>query len=733
MTSTFSGLEPLSPLARALADKRNTFEKTFGYTTVEDLLFHFPRRYLDVADISPISALEIGEDASVYARVERVSERRMNTRKGFILEVIVTDLHPTSDSLLGDSEELSLTFFNGYQARKDLVPGAVGVFSGELTTYRNQRVLTQPEYTLLADEEEAAARPFPIYARKQNIAQERIRTAVSTLLDQIDQDSFPDPIPQEVLRKHGYPDLVTALKTVHRPDNVKDAHRARRRFAFQEAFYLQATLAERRAANSEERAVARELKSGGVLEAFDASLPYQLTSGQQEVGDILSRDLANSKPMNRLLQGEVGSGKTLVALRAMLQVIDAGGQAVLVAPTEVLAQQHAQSIAAMLGPLGMAGQLGGAETATSVELLTGSMGAAAKKKALLNIATGDAGIIVGTHALFSDIVSFFDLGLVVIDEQHRFGVEQRDTLRNRAEVTAHMLVMTATPIPRTVAMTVFGDLEPLVLQGLPSGRKPVKSFVVPTWNKKWLTRMVERMSEEVGAGHQVFVVCPRITESDSASKNAEGKGGDAAQAQRTTVDQMVAFLSNRPELKDARIAALHGQQHSELKSSTMDQFARHETDILVSTTVIEVGVDIPNATIMAIIDAENFGTAQIHQLRGRIGRGGLDGTCFLVTSLEQDHASFERLERIASISDGFVLAEEDLKVRREGNVLGTEQAGSRSTLKELRVMRDAALISQAREDAEELISRGSLDSYAGLRAAIDRWFDQDTQEYLERG
>lgn len=728
MTSTFAGLEPLSSLSKALGDKRNTFEKTFGYTTVEELLYHFPRRYLDVADISPIASLEIGEDASIYAQVERVSERKMNTRKGFILEVIVTDLHQQQEQNFGIPEELSLTFFNGYQARKDLVPGVVGVFSGVLSTYKSQRVLTQPEYTLLADEEEAAARPFPIYSRKQNIAQERIRSAISTLIDQIDQDSFPDPIPENILRKHGYSDLVTSLKTVHRPENVKDAYRARRRFAFQEAFYLQATLAERRAANAQERAIARTKIADGILQEFDAQLPYQLTEGQQKVGDILAKDLAQTQPMNRLLQGEVGSGKTLVALRAMLQVIDAGGQAVLVAPTEVLAQQHAQSIAAMLGPMGRAGQLDGADKATRVELLTGSMGATAKKRALLNIATGDAGIIIGTHALFSDNVSFFDLGLVVIDEQHRFGVEQRDTLRNRAETTPHMLVMTATPIPRTVAMTVFGDLEPLVLEGLPSGRKPVKSFVVPTWNKKWLDRMIQVMSEEVAAGHQVFVVCPRISETDNGSKSSENQS-----AQRTTVDQMFAFLSNRPELKDVRIAALHGQLHSDIKTDTMDQFARHQTDILVSTTVIEVGVDIPNATIMAVIDAENFGTAQIHQLRGRIGRGGLEGTCFLVTSLERDHASLERLERIASISDGFVLAEEDLKNRREGNVLGTEQAGTRSTLKELRVMRDAKLIGQAKEDAEELVSRGSLDAYPGLRAAIDRWFDADTQEYLERG
>ncbi|GAA2551201.1 ATP-dependent DNA helicase RecG [Neomicrococcus aestuarii] len=728
MSETFAGLTPLFPLSRALGDKRGTFEKAFGYTTVEDLLYHFPRRYLDVAEISPIGSLEIGEDASVYARVERVSERKMNSRKGFILEVIVTDLQEPAEESFDFADELSLTFFNGYQARKDLVPGVVGVFSGVLSTYRQERVLTQPEYTLLADQEEAAARPFPIYSRKQNMAQERIRTAIGTLLDQVDTESFPDPIPAEVLRKHHYPDLVTALEAVHRPENVKDAYRARRRFAFQEAFFLQLALAERRAAQSAERAVARPSISDGILADFDASLPYQLTPGQSSVGQVLAADIEATRPMNRLLQGEVGSGKTLVALRAMLQVIDAGGQAALVAPTEVLAQQHAQSISAMFGPLGRAGQLGGAEKATRVELLTGSMGTAAKRQALLNIATGDAGIVIGTHALFSDNVSFFDLGLVVVDEQHRFGVEQRDTLRNRAEITPHMLVMTATPIPRTVAMTVFGDLEPLVLEGLPSGRKPVKSFVVPTWNKKWLDRMIQRMSEEVAAGHQVFVVCPRISETDSAPKN-----GEAATAQRTTVDQMVAFLSQRPELKTARIDALHGQLHSEVKTDTMDRFARHQSDILVSTTVIEVGVDIPNATIMAIIDAENFGTAQIHQLRGRIGRGGLEGTCFLVSSLEKDHASLERLERIAQISDGFVLAEEDLKVRREGNVLGTEQAGARSTLRELRVMRDAALIGQAREDAEELVAQGSLDRYPGLRAAIDRWFDADTQEYLERG
>ena len=447
--------------------------------------------------------------------------------------------------------------------------------------------------------------------------------------------------------------------------------------------------------------------------------------------------------MNRLLQGEVGSGKTIVALRAMLQVVDAGGQAALLAPTEVLAAQHFESIRRTLGPLSRDGILGGFGTdAVQVTLLTGSMPTAARKQAMLDAASGTAGIVIGTHALLSDNVSFYDLGLIVVDEQHRFGVEQRDVLRSKASKPPHLLVMTATPIPRTVAMTVFGDLETSVLDELPAGRAPITTHVVGlAEHPAWATRIWSRAREEIDAGHQVYIVCPKIGSDDDgdfspgeAEPSAADLEGDSGARELASVTGVVELLRDEPALAGVPVAPLHGRQDPALKSDTMASFTANQTKLLVSTTVIEVGVDVHNATLMVILDADRFGISQLHQLRGRVGRGGLPGTCLLVTTLEPGHPSRRRLDAVAATTDGFELSQEDLKLRREGDILGASQSGGRSTLKLLRVLEHEDVIARARKDAWRIVGGDpSLDAHPVLAAAIDEYLNPEKEAFLERG
>jgi ATP-dependent DNA helicase RecG len=439
--------------------------------------------------------------------------------------------------------------------------------------------------------------------------------------------------------------------------------------------------------------------------------------------------------MHRLLQGEVGSGKTVIAIRAMLQVVDAGGQAALLAPTEVLAQQHYRSITGMLGPLAQAGQLGAAEHATGVALLTGSTGAAARRSALSDVFTGDAGIVIGTHALLEEQVQFSDLGLVVIDEQHRFGVEQRDALRAKAaDNRPHVLVMTATPIPRTVAMTVYGDLETSTLTELPAGRSAIASHVVPAADRpRFLERAWERVREEVSQGRQAYVVCPRVGEgpdTDEAGYPDEDfgdvdmsggvpRGMVDGRRQPLAVLDVAATLAAGP-LSGLRLDILHGRLHPDEKDRVMRDFSGGAIDVLVATTVIEVGVDVPNATVMVVMDAERFGVSQLHQLRGRVGRGTAPGLCLLVTEAPEAGPARERLEAVAATLDGFKLSRLDLEQRREGDVLGAAQAGRHSSLRLLRLLADEDLIGQAREEATAVVSADpQLTAHPALRAAID--------------
>ncbi|RII41755.1 ATP-dependent DNA helicase RecG [Galactobacter valiniphilus] len=725
-----SALGPGTELSRVIgAQSAKILHGAFGYSTVGELLAHLPRRYVEVGEIQPISELPYGEDVTVVATVTHASQRRMHSRRGFLLEVEVQDEDPASRALL------KMTFFNGYQAAKELLPGVRAMFSGVVDDYRGSPQLTHPEYTLLGQEDEAEARPFPVYPLSGKLTQLRLRRTIGTVLDGVEPEAFPDPLPIEVRERRRLPELSHALEAIHRPHEVREAYAARRRFAYEEALVLQTLLAERRMLDQAREATPRPVAGGGLLEAFTERLPFRLTEGQLEVGEQLSADLSRSHPMNRLLQGEVGSGKTLVALLAMLQVIDAGGQAALLAPTEVLAAQHAQTLRTLLGDLAHGGMLGGAANATRVELLTGSLPAKEKRAALLAAASGEAGIVVGTHALLSDHVQFAELGLVVVDEQHRFGVEQRDKLREGDGPTPHLLVMTATPIPRTVAMTVFGDVDVSLLRGVPAARAEVRTFVVPMQLPAWRERMFTLLREQIAAGHQAYVVVPRISESleeEDPERARSGEGADDQQGQRTPLETMERVLREHPALAGVRIGILHGRLTGEQKTATMADFGAGKLDLLLATTVVEVGVDVPNATVMAIIDAESFGISQLHQLRGRIGRGSLPGTCLLVTSLDHDHPAVERLETVASTRDGFVLAEKDLELRREGDILGASQSGGRSTLRTLRVMRDAELIGLARDDAAGLVQPGWRAAHPGLAAAVDSQVDDDEAAYLER-
>ncbi|SHM31210.1 ATP-dependent DNA helicase RecG [Cryptosporangium aurantiacum] len=737
-----------SPLRDAVGAKTaNALIEKLGLETVGDLLHHYPRRYAERGEVSDLGALEIGEHVTVAAKIEKITVRPMRQKpRSKMLEVTVTD----------GRRNLQLTFFNQAWREKQLTIGRWGLFSGKVGQFRDKLQLNQPDYQLLAEPGELADSDgsnalaefanalIPVYPAAANVPTWVIARAVRATLDIV--ADVDDPMPEGIRRRRHLIDLATALRAIHQPTSKSELYQAKHRLKWDEAFGLQATLAKRRQAASARPAKARPSRPGGLREAFDAALPFALTAGQADVGDEIAADLAAEHPMHRLLQGEVGSGKTVVAVRAMLQVVDAGGQAALLAPTEVLAAQHARSIRAMLGPMARAGELDAAETSTRVALLTGSLPAAARRAALAEAADGAAGIVVGTHALLSEGVEFADLGLVVIDEQHRFGVEQRDALRSKAGRTPpHVLVMTATPIPRTVAMTVFGDLETSALTQLPSGRSPIATSVVPVAEKPaWLARAWQRVTEEVAAGHQAYVVCPRIGESLAGDEEEEPDGADDPNLEPPPEDDAaakrppLAVLDVAPKLAEGplselRIGVLHGKLPPDEKDAVMADFAGRRLDVLVATTVIEVGVDVPNSTAMVIMDADRFGVSQLHQLRGRVGRGSAAGLCLLVTDAPAGTKARERLDAVASTTDGFELAQLDLEQRREGDVLGVAQSGRRSRLKLLSLLHDEELIRDARTEASTLVAEDpELNAYPGLAAAVNALVDDDAADYLEK-
>lgn len=702
-------LLPTEPLDRVLGDRTaKSFAKHLGLKTVGDLLMHFPRRYASRGTLTPISEIPLGEPATVVADILEVKERRMKGRNGSILEVLITDGHG----------KMTLTFFNQAWRQKELRPGQRGLFAGKIGSYQGRLQLAHPDYELFPEEiSDAEAKrwadlPIPIYPAASAVTTWAIQRSLAIVLDTL--APIVDELPDALVQRLGLLPLHEAIQKIHRPEVHEDWRTARDTLKYHEAFMLQITLLTRRIQNQHVRATPRVARANGVLAKFDATLPFTLTNGQVSVGNQIADDLARAHPMNRLLQGEVGSGKTLVALRAMLVVADAGGQSALLAPTEVLAAQHFRSIQKTLGD-DLSKELG-------LTLLTGQMPVADRKKALLQLVSGKAQIVVGTHALIADKVEFLDLGLIVVDEQHRFGVDQREALRLKGKLPPHVLTMTATPIPRTLAVTVFGDLDVSTLTELPAGRQGITSHVVQLAQAPLVARTWQRIAEEVSNGRQAFVVCPRIDEDDPGEELLES--GGAAEDELTFsdgTDQAALELAKKPRqmlssaigmtdslrlnpaLKGLRIETLHGRMSSEEKADVMAKFAAREIDVLVSTTVIEVGVDVPNATVMVVLDADRFGVSQLHQLRGRVGRGGNPGLCLLLTSAEEGSLALERVKAVASTLDGFELSEIDLELRREGDVLGQNQSGGRSSLRLLRVIQDAKLIQAARVDAEQLL------------------------------
>ena len=718
-----------SKLVNIVGDRTaKVLETTFGYKTIADLIHHYPRRYLVRGELSDIAELKEGDEVTVLAEIFSSSSRKLHARKGSILEVIVTD----------GSAKMSLTFFNQAWREKDLRVGRQGLFAGKVGVFNGKRQLAHPDYEMIPDGNdvdsavaEFAGKYLPMYPASAKLPSWKIAQCINLSIGALDE--IADFMPEKILNDRGYPSLQQAIMQIHNPVDLNSADKSRARITFDEALLMQLLLLERRAELRELKAVARLPKSSGILTAFDASLPWQLTPGQVQVSAEIEIDLAAPYPMHRLLQGEVGSGKTVVALRAMLAVIDSGGQAALLAPTEVLAAQHLRTIEQLLGPLAQGGMLGGTEIATKVTLLTGSQSAAARKEALAMAASGDAGIVIGTHALLSESVTFSDLGLIVVDEQHRFGVEQRDALKAKAVNPPHLLVMTATPIPRTVAMTVFGDLDVSTLRELPLGRQPITTHLVPTIEKPtFLDRAWERIREEISLGHQAYIVAPRISAGTSEDADLDFLYGEPS-PDIASVEDLGPKLQSGP-LKGLRIAPLHGRQSSEVKNSTMQAFAQGEIDVLISTTVIEVGVDVANATVMVIMDADRFGVSQLHQLRGRVGRGTSPGLCLLVTSAEPESSARERLDAVSKTQDGFELSRIDLEQRREGDVLGATQSGSRSHLRLLRVLRDEALIESARESATELLAQDpQLSSYPLLKEELKKLQADAAAEFIDKG
>ena len=715
-----------SKLVGVLGDRTTKVLKDlYGYTTVGDLLHHYPRRYLVRGELSNISELNEGDEVTILAEVFSATSRRLHARKGNILEVIVTD----------GSAKLSLTFFNQAWREKDLKVGKQGLFAGKVGVFNGKRQLAHPDYELIPDGNDVdaavegfAGRYLPMYPASSKMPSWKIAQCIELAIGALDE--VPDHLPESVREKYGYPTLHQALVQLHNPIDLDSAEKARQRLTFDEAFMLQLLLLTRRKELKNLDAVARPTVRGGLLDAFDASLPFQLTAGQRSVAEEIAEDVAQPHPMHRLLQGEVGSGKTVVALRVMLSVIDNGGQAALLAPTEVLAAQHLRTMQKLLGPLAQGGMLGGSDLATQVTLITGSQNAASRKEALALAASGAAGIVIGTHALLGESVAFKDLGLIVVDEQHRFGVEQRDALKSKATNPPHLLVMTATPIPRTVAMTVFGDLDVSTLRELPLGRQPITTHVVPVLEKPgFLDRAWERIKEEVSQGHQAYIVAPRIAAGTSEDSDMDFLMGESS-VEIASVEELGPLLSGGA-LQGVKVAPLHGRQSAELKDSTMQAFSNKEIDVLISTTVIEVGVDVPNATVMVIMDADRFGVSQLHQLRGRVGRGTSPGLCLLVTSAEPESSARIRLDAVAGTLDGFELSRIDLEQRREGDVLGASQSGSRSHLRLLRVLRDESMIEEARIDATTILESG-MNQYPLLAAELAQIQADAAAEYIDK-
>ncbi|MFI6045499.1 ATP-dependent DNA helicase RecG [Nocardia sp. NPDC051321] len=736
----------------------------FDMHTVEDLLRHYPLRYATQGQPLTEEEPEDGTHITVIGRITKAELRPMRNRRGSLLKVVL-------DTGSGTGRGVDVTFFNGDKVKYVVREGLRAMMSGTVNYWRpGQWNLNHPGYLILPenDDETVGAvktvrgggalrglaqsakgaegvdtsfmeREFiPVYPATAKVQSWDVLACVRQVLDQL--DPIDDPLPDAIRNDRSLMKISDALRLIHLPEHKADIEQAQQRLRFDEALALQLVLAERRHEVSGRAARSCPPRPDGIAAEFEKRLPFELTAGQRQVISEISADMSRTHPMHRLLQGEVGSGKTIVALQAMLQIVDAGQQCALLAPTEVLAAQHYRSLRKMLGDLGNAGELGAGDKSTKVVLVTGSMSTATKKAALLEAMTGEAGIVIGTHALIQDNVEFFDLGMVVVDEQHRFGVEQRDALRAKAKAgtSPHLLVMTATPIPRTIAMTTLGDLETSTLTELPRGRSPITSKVVPRkQHPNWVDRAWERIVEEVKAGRQAYVVCSRIGDDEEAAgktRNGKSKAAEPEKEGPTTQAALDVFemLSAGP-LSELRVGLLHGRLPADEKDQVMRAFNDGSVDVLVCTTVVEVGVDVPNATVMVIVDADRFGVSQLHQLRGRIGRGKHPGLCLLVTDSAPNGSAMARLDAVAATTDGFELAVLDLRTRREGDVLGAAQSGTARSLKLLSLLDDLEVITAAQELARELVEADpGLKKHPGLASMMHAAVDSERLEYLAK-
>jgi len=684
--------KPASEL-KAVGPKLAPRLEAMGLETVLDVLEHYPRRYHDRTNVADIAELAIGEQATVTGEVKKVSVRRPRGRRPFV-EMEVFD----------GTSYLRLTFFNQEYRAKIAEGTEISVF-GKVDLYRGRRQMVNPALDVLGGPgEQTTGILLPIYAQsgKADVHTWQLRKIAAELLQRTRPRGFADPVDDDVLRARGLVDRTRAYEDVHRPSAMSDATTARNRLTFDEFLRMQVGLVARKRALERDRSGIEHDVNGALVAAFHAGLPFPLTKDQENVIAEIASDMARPAPMHRLLQGEVGSGKTVVALTALLIAVQCGHQGAFMSPTEVLAEQHELTMRSLLADLRVAADdtlLG--ERPVGVALLTNRTSAADRRRIADGLRDGTIDILVGTHALIYEGVEFADLGVAVIDEQHRFGVEQRDVLRGKGS-EPDVLVMTATPIPRTAAMLIYGDLDRSQLRTLPAGRSPITTEVVGA-SPLERSPVYEKVRAQIAAGRQAYVVCPLV------------EGSDKLVAKAATEEY--ARLE-REDLAGLRLGLLHGQMHSRDKEAVMTRFREHEIDVLVATTVIEVGVDVPNATVMVVEDADRFGLLQLHQLRGRIGRGAHQSFCYLLADPVTNEAK-ARLQAMVSSSDGFELAERDLEIRGEGAVFGERQSGW-SDLKLGRLPRDEPIVMEARAVAESILDADpELEHHPQLREEVE--------------